>query len=85
MNYGYPEEAGQIRVRVEIRDDRVAVITLEDRGIPFNPLKEEPDIHLLLEDRPVGGLGIFIVRQTMDEVDYDYKNGKNVLCLKKKI
>ena len=86
VNYGYPEEAGQIRVRVEIRDDRMAVITLEDRGIPFNPLKEEePDIHLLLEDRPVGGLGIFIVRQTMDEVDYDYKNGKNVLCLKKKI
>ena len=67
-------------------DDPLAVIiTFIDRGKPFNPLEQaEPDIHMSAKQRRIGGLGIFLVKKTMDMLDYKYKDGKNILTIKKK-
>ena len=55
-----------------------------DKGKPFNPLEaEEPDLELSGEDRPIGGLGIFLVQSTMDDLSYEYKDEQNILTLKK--
>ena len=62
------------------------MIRFEDGGMPYNPLeREDPDITQNIEDRQVGGLGIHIVKKTMDDVKYVYKNGRNILILFKKI
>ena len=64
----------------------VAVMTLLDSGIPYNPLeKEDPDITLSAEERKAGGLGIFLVKKTMDAMEYAYADGMNQLTLRKKI
>lgn len=61
------------------------IITFEDNGIPYNPLKsEDPDISLPVEKRSVGGLGIFMVKHIADSMDYKYNDGKNILKIKKK-
>lgn len=55
-------------------------LNFSDDGTPYNPLNaKEPDIHAPAEDRDIGGLGVFLVRQLMDEVNYTYEDGKNVL------
>ena len=60
-------------------------LTFIDEGTEYNPLqKEDPDITLSAEDRGVGGLGIFMVKKTMDEISYTYESGKNILTLIKK-
>ena len=60
------------------------VITFRDSGIPYDPLaKEDPDVTLSAEDRSVGGLGIYMVKQSMDELDYVYEDGMNVLTMKR--
>lgn len=78
-------DVGPATVRVGMQDDpRAAVIVFIDEGMPYNPLTaKEPDITLGIEDRPIGGLGIFLVRKTMDEVDYERDGDKNVLTVKK--
>lgn len=54
--------------------------------MPFNPLElKDPDITLKAEDRQIGGLGIYMVKKSMDEVTYHYENGQNILILRKKI
>lgn len=61
-----------------------AVITFEDSGIPFDPLaKSDPDITLPAEERNIGGLGIFMVKKSMDSVSYEYKDGKNIFTMSK--
>lgn len=61
-------------------------IKFEDNGVPYNPLKnEDPDTSLPLEMRPVGGLGIFIVKHIADSIDYKYNDGKNTLVIKKNV
>ncbi|MBQ3275779.1 MAG: ATP-binding protein [Oscillospiraceae bacterium] len=84
-SYAYPHGIGEVTVRLEAEaDPRAAVITILDRGIPFDPLKnDDPDVTLSLEEREIGGLGVFLVKKTMDEVSYDYRDGKNILRLKK--
>ena len=55
-----------------------------DSGIPYNPLeKEDPDVTLPAEKRGIGGLGVFMVKKSMDEVTYEYKDGKNLLTIRK--
>ena len=67
-------------------DDGVFTLSFKDDGIPYNPLDvPEPDIEAEFEDRPIGGLGIFIVKKSMDDVFYEYKDGHNILTIKKKI
>jgi len=66
--------------------ERMAELTFIDEGVPFDPLqREDPDITLSAAERPIGGLGIMLVRKTMDEMTYRREEGKNILCLRKKI
>ncbi|MBQ1477181.1 MAG: SpoIIE family protein phosphatase [Erysipelotrichaceae bacterium] len=85
VSYAYPEKKGDVRVEVKVLDDQ-AEISFFDRGIPFDPLEiKEPDTTLSIEERGVGGLGIFLVRKTMDDMRYEYKDGQNILTIVKKI
>ncbi len=82
-HYAYKDKEGNADITVKL-DTNVISITFEDSGIPFNPLeKEDPDVTLTLEDREVGGLGIFMVKKIMDDVTYEYKDNKNVLTITK--
>ena len=85
--YAYAPGEGDATVRFELDEaTRTATITLIDSGVPFNPLAAaEPDTTSAAEDRPIGGLGIFLVRKTMDDVQYEYRDGHNVFSMKKKI
>ena len=57
---------------------RILKLVFKDRGIPYNPLaKEDPDITQKLEDRAIGGMGIFLTKQYMDNISYNYTDGKN--------
>lgn len=84
-HYAYPGAEGEAVIYVEPGEGSSSVtITFEDEGIPYDPLKnEDPDITLSADDRPIGGLGIFMVKKSMDEVSYEYKDGKNRLTIKK--
>ena len=86
-NYAYNPETGDATVRLEVEEDPLSVIiTFSDNGKPFNPLENpEPDVTLSASEREVGGLGIFLVKKTMNMVDYKYENGKNILTIKKNI
>lgn len=86
-SYAYNPEKGNATVRVEVFEDPLAVeITFIDNGVPYDPLaKADPDTTLSVEDRPIGGLGIFIVKKSMDAVNYEYKEGRNILTIRKKI
>lgn len=67
-------------------EDGVLRITLQDWGIPFDPLeKKDPDISLSVEEREIGGLGIFMAKKVMDRMEYRYENGQNILTMLKKI
>jgi anti-sigma regulatory factor (Ser/Thr protein kinase) len=84
-HYSYNPEVGQATVRVEVVENPLAVtITFIDNGIPYDPLaKEDPDLTLSAEERQIGGLGIYMVKKSMDEITYEYKDGQNILCIKK--
>lgn len=86
-HYAYNPEVGDATVRVEVIDDPLAVvITFIDKGVPYDPLaKEDPDITLSAEERGIGGLGIFMVKKSMDEITYEYKDGQNILAIKKNL
>lgn len=86
-NYAYSPDVGKATVRFEVEEEPLAVIiTFIDNGKPFNPLEQkEPDTTLSAQERKVGGLGIFLVKKTMNLVEYEYKNGQNVLKIKKNI
>ena len=84
-HYAYKPGTGKAVVRVETLPDPPSVdITFIDNGIPYDPLaKEDPDITLSAEERPIGGLGIYLVKTTMDSVAYEHKDGQNVLTIEK--
>ena len=84
-SYAYQPGAGKADILVETaKDPRSVTITFKDRGVPYDPLaKEDPDISLSAEDRPIGGLGIFMTKKSMDEMKYEYRDGQNVLTIRK--
>ena len=83
--YAYPGSEGSVKISLYDAGDSVK-IRLTDSGIPFDPLKnDDPDISLSADERSVGGLGIFMVKKTMDDVFYEYKNGQNIFTMTKKI
>jgi serine/threonine-protein kinase RsbW len=84
IKYGYSDLAEHI-IEVELRlSAEELVVTVVDDGKPFNPLEvPEPDTHLPLEERPVGGLGIYLLRKMFDHMDYARTNGKNQVTLRK--
>ena len=86
-HYAYPLGEGDAIVCVGMQEEpRAVVMTFMDSGIPYNPLeKEDPDTTLSAEEKEIGGLGIFIVKKTMDEISYRYENEKNILTVKKYI
>ena len=86
-NYAYAPGTGEASVRFGFDEaSRTASVTFIDSGFPFNPLSApEPDTTGSAEDRPSGGLGIFLVRKTMDSVEYSREGGKNILTIRKKI
>ncbi|QWR78682.1 ATP-binding protein [Candidatus Magnetomonas plexicatena] len=82
INYAYVEHEGDISVICTSDGENKFVIEIVDSGIPFNVLEAEaPDLDMSLEDRQIGGLGIFFVKQLMDEVNYQRVDTKNVLTL----
>ena len=85
VHYAYNPEIGKATIRCEVTDNPMQVIIqFMDSGVPFDPLaKEDADITLSAEERQIGGLGIFMVKKSMDEVSYEYKEGKNVLTIRK--
>lgn len=86
-NYAYSPGTGAVTVRVEtVREPLSIAITFMDGGVPYNPLAmEDPDPDLIAENRSIGGFGIFMVKSTMDAVTYEYKNGRNVLMIRKNL
>jgi anti-sigma regulatory factor (Ser/Thr protein kinase) len=86
-HYAYNPEVGKATIRVEIIDDPLSIVmTFMDNGIPYDPLaKEDPDVTLPPEERKIGGLGVYMVKESMDDVKYEYRNGQNILTLRKSI
>ena len=86
-HYAYDSGQGMATIRVEVGGDPLQVIiTFIDQGVPYDPLKkEDPDVTLSAEERKIGGLGIFMVKKSMDDVKYEYADGKNILTISKKI
>ena len=86
-HYAYEPETGMAEIRIDFKNDPAAVvITFIDSGVPYDPLaKEDPDVSLSLEERKIGGLGIFMVKKSMDDMKYEYKDGKNVLTIVKNL
>ena len=90
MLYAYPgRKDGKVFVEyteIENEQGKQLIFTVSDSGIPFDPTKQkEADTSLSAEDREIGGLGIHLVRQLMDEIRYERVEGKNILTLVKKV
>ncbi|MBD3271850.1 MAG: ATP-binding protein [Elusimicrobia bacterium] len=84
VKYAYPQDKGGIDIACVEGPGRAFVIEVTDTGIPFDPLaKSEPDVTKPMEERPIGGLGIYMVRKSMDDVRYRRENNRNVLTLVK--
>ena len=86
-SYAYGTGKGEVTVRFDFESgDRTVVLTFIDSGIPYDPLaKPDPDVTLAVEKRTVGGLGIFLVKKTMDDMTYARQDGRNVLTIRKRI
>ena len=84
-SYAYHPGKGAATIQVEVKDDPLSVeLTFIDQGKQYDPLaRQDPDITLSAEERGIGGLGIFMVKKSMDGVDYSYDNGRNILRIKK--
>lgn len=83
VHYAYPEGEGTVTVGLKETDGTIAIV-FKDHGIPYDPLQAKvPDLSLSAEDRPIGGLGIHMVKKMMDTITYRYENGQNVLSLYK--
>ena len=86
-HYAYYPKEGTATVRVEVLEEPLAVvITFIDNGVPYDRLKNaDPDITLSAEEREIGGLGIYMVKKSMDDIFYEYKEGQNILKIRKEI
>ena len=86
-HYAYTPETGNAVITTRISPEKdVVEIEFRDSGIPFNPLeKPDPDVSLSAEDRKIGGLGIYMVKKSMDSMTYARRDGQNILTLTKKV
>jgi sigma-B regulation protein RsbU (phosphoserine phosphatase) len=84
-SYAYGEKTGDVTIRISFGNARF-VMQFEDSGLAFNPLEHElPDVKAGIDDRKIGGLGIYLTRKWMDEVNYQRENGKNILTIIKRL
>jgi sigma-B regulation protein RsbU (phosphoserine phosphatase) len=84
-SYSYGDGDGDVTIRVETCPEKI-VVEFKDSGYPYDPLaKEDPDITLALTERDIGGLGILLVKKMMDEVRYVYRDGQNILTIRKNL
>lgn len=86
INYAYPKDK-ECEAYLDVsKKDNAVYFVLSDTGVPFDPTaKSDPDLTLSADERPIGGLGIFLVKQIMNEVTYEYSDGKNNLIMIKRI
>ncbi len=86
-SYAYAPETGEAIIAVEcLQDPKRVEITFIDEGFEYDPVKkEDPDITLAAEERQIGGLGIYMVKKSMDNMEYQRKDGKNILKITKNI
>jgi len=85
ISYAYPEEKGDITVICESDQDGALLVQIIDTGLPFNPLEAgEPDLSLGVQEREMGGLGVFLARKMVDDIQYRRQEGRNIVTLYKK-
>ena len=85
--YAYQPGRGPVTLRWTLEEDPLRIqIDFMDRGTPYDPLsRKDPDITLSAEERQIGGLGIYMVRKSMDEVSYEHRDGQNCFTMKKRL
>ena len=84
-SYAYPEGDGEVVIERGGGEDELSLVFI-DGGVPYDPLERpDPDLTLSAEDRPIGGLGVFLVKKIVDEMNYEYRDGKNILTVRKSI
>jgi len=86
IEYAYKNNSNQkITISYNSKENPLrAIVTFLDEGPPYNPLKnQDPDTSLSLEERDIGGLGLFLVKKNVDYIDYEYENEKNILTIEK--
>lgn len=86
--YAYPDQKGMpIHIEADGEQGKSLIIRIIDEGIEFNPLAEAPDVdtEATTEEREIGGLGIFLVKESMDNVQYKREDGKNILTMTKNL
>ena len=89
-SYAYGEKTGMAEICLDYADSsekgKWIRITLSDSGIPYDPLKkEDPRIDVPAEERDIGGLGVLLAKKNMDEIEYNYEDGRNILTMKKNL
>ena len=86
-SYAYAPDTGSAKISLEIVQEPLKVtLTFIDTGIPYNPLiNSDPDISLGVEDRQIGGLGIFLTKKLVNDISYRYEDGQNILQLTKSL
>ena len=86
-HYAYAPDTGEAHIELEISGDPLKIsITLKDSGIPFDPTKkDDPDVTLSAQERQIGGLGIYMVKKSMNEMKYEYSDGQNILTITKEL
>ena len=84
-SYAYRPDVGVVTICLEFAENPAAVeMTFIDSGKPYNPLeRDDPDTTLGIDEREIGGLGIFLVKKNVDDISYEYADGKNILRIKK--
>ena len=85
VNYAYESDDGDVVICCNI-DESPLKVTMQfiDYGVPYNPLEnEDPDISLDAEEKEIGGLGIFLIKKNVDDISYEYHDGKNILTIQK--
>ena len=87
VNYAYDEIPGKITLSLELLDDSAILrLNLSDTGRPFNPLDyDDPKLSESIEERPVGGLGIFIIKSLADKLKYEYNTKQNQIIIEKRL
>ena len=87
VNYAYESEEGEVVICCNIGESPLKVtMQFIDYGKPYNPLEnEDPNLSLNAEEKEIGGLGIFLIKKNVDDISYEYCDGKNILTIQKKL